>query len=436
MSRYAKGTMGKLIIQDWDVVSSYDSDPLLYILTPQQAAALIALAESLYWRKRWINPPDSDTLDTFTAEAIFNLMNPITCAMLNACLEPQFEGLQTLLEAVQETAEAALQAAVDNAASERFLTQSTVENELCGAAGFVVSAMFQTFVDTYNETEAAPLDNLGEFIVAFLRAIPIISELPFDDMILIINWYFENQFLEFQNDYEDLKEQLICDLKCFVQANGNSFTWDVWALWLDYTGATYPDNRAAQGFARYSPYRQTWVNQIAALINRDASLQSYFDTLSAAWESGLLNPAVCDCECSIDWCHTFDFLTSEQGWEATPDGGAVWVADLGWAASSPLGVRLQRAWTGAVQITSVTFLTVDDIPVTHQLDTTYPVGSPCFIQGGGNGTHLFTVDTSGNFCYVGLEYLLAGVTKDGLETYTGAIQSIEICGYGIEPEWD
>jgi len=291
MTRYQKGTMGKLVVQDWSVVTGYSDTPMLYILTAQQAAALISLAETLYWLKRWINPPGQDTLDAFTAETIFNLMNPITCEMLNACLAPAFEALQDQLEALQEAVEA-------NATSERTLTQSTVENELCGGAASVVDAMFQTFVETYNETEAAPLDNFAEFLVAFLKAIPIISELPFDDMIAAVNWYFENQFLDFTTDFDDIRDTLICDLKCFVETNDNEFTWDVWADWLEFVGAAYPSNRAAQGFARYSPFRQTWLNQIAALINRDASLQSYFDTLSAAWESGLLNPTVCvDCAC-------------------------------------------------------------------------------------------------------------------------------------------
>jgi len=436
MPRYSKSTMGKLIVQDWDVVTGYEDAPLLYILTRQQAAALISLSETMYWSTRWDNPPVQDTLDAFVSETIFNLMNPVTCAMLNACLAPQFEGLAGAIAAVQATADAAYQAILDNATSERTLTQSTIENELCGAAGFVVDAMFQTFVETYNATENSPLDNFAEFLISFLRAVPIVSELPFDDMIAAVNWYFENQFLDFQVSFDEMRDQFICDLKCFVQANGNTFDWDIWAAWLEYTGATYPDSRAARGFARYSPYRQTWVNQIAALINRDASLQSYFDGLSVAWESGLLNPAVCECECSIDWCKTFDFTIDEQGWELTPDGGNAYTPGVGWVGSSALGVRLQRAWTGAVQITSVNFITTGTPPVNHQLDNTYPPGGSCFIQGGGDMTNDFTVDTAANPCYVGLEYLLAGVTIDGLEVYDGTLISITLCGYGIEPDWD
>ena len=374
-------------------------------------------------------------------EVVWRLLRQVECPVsicdeILECLQPAFDEINDQLGEIQGTVDQIQQTQIDNATSETSLTQSSIENELCGAATFVVDAMHQTFVDTYEATEAAPLDNFAEFIVAFLRAIPIIAELPIDDMIAAVNWYFENQFLDFETDFDALRDQMICDLKCFVQANGNVFTWDIWAQWLQYTGDTYPDNRAAQGYARYSPYRQTWINQIAALINRDASLQSYFDGLGVAWESGLLQPAVCTCECSISWCKTFDFTIDAQGWELTPDGGNAYTPGVGWVGSSALGVRLQRAWSGAVQVTSVRFVTTGTPPVNHQTDITYPPGGSCFIQGGGDMTNDFTVDTTGSGCYAGIEYILAGVTIDGLAVYDGTLVLIELCGFGIEPDWD
>lgn len=92
--RVKKGLSGKLIVQDWDIVSSYSDEPLLYILTQQQAAALLSICEFLHWRTRWTNPPAQDVIDAFASETEFNLMNPITCAMLKECLQPLFDEMR------------------------------------------------------------------------------------------------------------------------------------------------------------------------------------------------------------------------------------------------------------------------------------------------------------------------------------------------------
>lgn len=298
MPRYEKGTLGKLVVQDWDVVSSWSDVPLLFILTRQQAAALVSLAETLTWLTRWKNAPDPDTIDAFASETLFNLMNPITCEMLNACLAPAFAALTDQLEALQAAVDEVQQTQENNATAERELSQSTVENELCGGATGVVEAMDATNRQTYAETEAGVVDNVFELVQRFLSAIPIFGSLPFDELFGLVNWMFENQVAEYGVDYDLIKDQMICDLKCFVQANDNEFTWDVWADWLDHVGMAYPTNRAAGLFSRFSPTRQTWINQIAAQLNHDASLEAYFDGLAVAWEGGLLNPTVCeDCNC-------------------------------------------------------------------------------------------------------------------------------------------
>lgn len=106
MPNYDSHTMGKLIIQDWDVVAGYPDVPLLYILTPQQADMLVGLCPPQKWLTRWENPPAKDTLDAFVAETMFNLMNPITCAMLQECLgeliDAQTEAIINALENLSE----------------------------------------------------------------------------------------------------------------------------------------------------------------------------------------------------------------------------------------------------------------------------------------------------------------------------------------------
>lgn len=99
-TRVQKGTQGKLIIQDWDVLETYPDEPILYILTERQAAALLAICEYLHWMTRYKNPPSKDIIDAFASETEFNLMNPITCAMLKECLQPLFD--ETRQQIVQQ----------------------------------------------------------------------------------------------------------------------------------------------------------------------------------------------------------------------------------------------------------------------------------------------------------------------------------------------
>lgn len=82
---------GKVVVQNWDVIQTWEDTPLLYILSRQQAAALVAVSSDMKWRTRWENAPDKDTLDAFVAEMMFNLMNPITCGMLQECLQELFD---------------------------------------------------------------------------------------------------------------------------------------------------------------------------------------------------------------------------------------------------------------------------------------------------------------------------------------------------------
>lgn len=287
---------------------------------PEHRQAFFGALMELGWQHNWQRDPDHKAVpvsvvwNKIVSEAMERFYSGVeymcfSCEELNACLAPLYAQITELQEQVNEVR----QAQIDNATSERSLTQTTIEDEICGGANAIVDAMHQTFVDTYEATEAAPLDNFAEFIVAFLQAVPIISELPFDEMIAAVNWYFENQFAQFESDFDAIRSDMVCDLKCFVEANDNTFDWDLWADWLTYVGEKYPTNRAAQGFARYSPYRQTWLNQIAALINKDASLQSYFDTLASTWESGLMNPMDCS-GCACPACYTWDFSVSDGDW--------------------------------------------------------------------------------------------------------------------------
>lgn len=94
MQRYEKGKLGKLIVQDWTILAHYSEIPRLYILTDRQCAALISLATFLEWSTRYKNLPVDADIDAFASETKFNLMNPITCGMLQECLQPLFDTLR------------------------------------------------------------------------------------------------------------------------------------------------------------------------------------------------------------------------------------------------------------------------------------------------------------------------------------------------------
>lgn len=79
-ARYNKGTTGKIIVQDWNILSTYDDtaeNARYYQLTDRQCAALIALCEFLSWSTRYNNPPSGEVLETFADDATYRLMNPV-----------------------------------------------------------------------------------------------------------------------------------------------------------------------------------------------------------------------------------------------------------------------------------------------------------------------------------------------------------------------
>lgn len=222
----------------------------------------------------------------------------MNCEEMIECLQPLFDALQAQITEVAEAVEDVQNTVEDNAAAERPLTQTGVSDEICGGARGVVEAMDSQNMAAYKATEDSWVDKVFEAIPRFISALPIFGELPFDELFQIVDWIFEHQIEDYTAAYDAIKEQMICDLACFVQINHNTFTWDVWNDWLLHLGETYPGDYAAQLFARYAPARQTWVNQIAQLVNKNASLQTYFDTLATAWEGGIQNPEPCvDCDC-------------------------------------------------------------------------------------------------------------------------------------------
>src|SRR5688572_142917 len=318
MPRYKKATQGKLVVQDWDIVSGYPETPRLYILTEQQANALLGLSTFLPWLTRWENPPGIDILDAFASETMFNLMNPITCEMLTECLQPLFDEINEKLDtmqaqqtAIEAVVEAVQETQVENAAAAPEPQTSIVLDEICGGATALVMEMHRVNMLEYANAEASGVDNVFEFANLIIDNIPLFGELPFTALYDLANAFFENEATTYKTDFELIKDDIICDLKCAIEANSGTMTIDIWNEWLIHVGATYSPNKAAILFNRYAPAHQTFVNQIAALINSDASLQSYFDGLMLQYFAGLQNPLTCaGCDCT--WEEITDTSTGDN----------------------------------------------------------------------------------------------------------------------------
>lgn len=341
MPKYEKGTAGKLIVQDWDVLMSYPDRQVFRILTEPQIAALVSLCEFLSWRTRYTNFPGQDIISAFAAETVYNLTTPIDfCELIEPCLAGLYDAIASVQADViniQNIVENVQQRQSNNAAQTIETEQSSVPDEICGAALAVVKAMDGVNRKTYEDTENSLIDNIFEFIPQFIEAVPLFGSLPFDELFELANAYFENQYVDYKDDYALIEDRLICDLSCFVQANDNTFVWDVWDDWLVFVGEGFSDvgspyygNRAASVFSRYAPAANTFANQIAEFFNRESSLSQYFETLRVVWNEGLLQPSPCiDCDCPEEWEQIFDFTIDEQGFTA-PYGS--YVSGQGWAS--------------------------------------------------------------------------------------------------------
>jgi len=299
--------LNKAIVQDWNALAAMN-DTTLHIraLTTREIAALVSMCQYLKWQTRFDNPPSQDILDAFSAETEYDLTHELDlCELLEPCLTPitdalaalqaQNDAMQLALSAVQESVNGVTETQDNNAAQEIPPVSSEVPDEICGAATAAVEFMHGFNNDLYNKAELSTVDNANEAISRIISAIPLFNELPFDELFALSNTMFENQVVAYNADYVTAKDTLIQALNCRIRDNGGVFNYDLWAAWLNAIDAEIPDNAAAKLFARYSPLRQTWLNQIAAFFNKNASLQSYFDQVSTAYAGGLLNPVIgCD----------------------------------------------------------------------------------------------------------------------------------------------
>lgn len=333
-----KTDRAKALIVDWNVISPATTERI-YALTDGQIAALTGIAQSLYWQKRYQNLPDKQTAIDFANDTIARLTMPIDfCQILQECgvfdaldaLQTSVDGLATSVGDVQNTVNNINNTTNNNAASNPPAQTLDTFAKKCGGALAVLEAMHNKNMQIYAQAEGSVFDNASEVISSILSSIPAFQTLPAGVLGQVAQAHFENQVTQYEADYNAAKNQMAGLLACYVLDAGGAFTYDVWGAWLDTLDADVPGNAAAAVLARYAPVRQTFVNQIAAFFNQNASLQTYFNELYSAYSTGENNPSAVCSGCPTEATYLWDFTTSNGGWVVNSANQGVWVNGQGW----------------------------------------------------------------------------------------------------------
>lgn len=231
------------------------------------------------------------------------------CQIIQDCIGAQLEAIQASVDALSTSVTNIsntvnnIETSTDNSAVKPPTGITFTDGSFrCGGALALIDYMHAKNMQIYAEAEASAVDNISEMIISVLSAIPALETLPVGALGALTQSYFENQVTTYEADFALARLPMASLLACMVGENGNQMTYDVWGDWLELVEAEVPANTAAQLFARYSPARQTLINQIAALLNSESSLQSYFSQLFAAYNAGSDNPSNACEECA--WTFT------------------------------------------------------------------------------------------------------------------------------------
>lgn len=408
---------------------------------PFHRQAFFGALNELGWQHNWQRDPEHKAMpvsivwNQIVREAMERFYSGevymcFSCEQLNECLAPLYELINDLTEQVEQLQ----QSVEENAAKQPTAPANTTQSENCGMAKGIVEFMNGTNKQAFIAKENSLADNAFEFIPQLIEIIPLLGSLPIDELFELANIAFETQVLVYNADYELIKESMICDLACFIEANDNEFTVNTWGDWLEYIDDKYPGNSASALFARYSPMRQTFLNQVLSLLNGNQSLMGYFEQIFAAGVGGALDPYDCtgDCDCNdIEWCKTWD-LTADDGAFSVYGGFGTYTPGVGWSCPGQTVLWLYR--------TDLDGRTITSAALEADVNTSIQVGTPydtlATFQGGAEFDHDPTVDTHLNSGFAAINNMAVRATVDGIVNYDGIVSSITICGTGVEPVWD
>jgi len=300
------------------------------------------------------------------------------CETILACLQPAFDQINERLDDIEQTLDDLEDVTEQSIQSNSSRLPEDITDEDCLAeyagALALVQQMDKNNRKYYDEAEGSFVDNASEALSIVLELFPDFQGQPYDEAFELGNAYFENQVLAYTTDYDAFEPLAACDLMTRIAGNGGTLTIDVWGDWLFNLPTLIPDNAAANVYTRYSPLRQTFLNQVAALFNKENSLDSYFQDLWQVYNAGVKQPVEElpeGCECPEFWCYQWDYESDQiTGWNigagefetgvgfvTEGTGEFPWSVDVGidcdaWGDSELTGIEI-TAWTETADATGV-----------------------------------------------------------------------------------
>lgn len=278
-----------------------DHDGYLWIL----AAFVAILGNDWAWLGTKIERQTRAQLwQTAYAATLWDLC--MKCEDLQECLQPFFDAIQArfdlldaAVEAIANTTQQIRETQEEQSAKPPQPQPPTPATSASYAGALaLIRQMHANNLKYYAEAEASFVDNASEALSIVFELFPQFAGQTYDEGFELGNAYFENQVVAYEADYNGFEVPAACDLMCRIEANAGELDIDVWGDWLFELTETVPDNAAANVFTRYSPLRQTFLNQIAALFNQEQSLQSYFEELWQVYYAGTRQPVPVPPECA------------------------------------------------------------------------------------------------------------------------------------------
>lgn len=229
----------------------------------------------------------------------------MNCEELTACLQPLFDSLTASQDAQTATLEQLKYLIEQSLAANSAQPQSQesdcddAENIYAGCLG-LVDKFHEDNEALYARAEELPADNAEEWAGIIVGFFPNFAALPFGAMLELSNQHFNTAATAYSDAFTPIREEMAFRLYCRITDNDCTLNQDIIGAWLEGLPAQFPGNAAAALFGKYSPTRQTFLNQIAAFFNQNQSLQSYFADLITAYNYGHENteeiPGGFDCD--------------------------------------------------------------------------------------------------------------------------------------------
>lgn len=333
----------KAFMQDWNIVQSGGNEYQLRQLTQQQQMVLVSLCEYLGWRTRWTNAPSQDDLDAFRARLIYDILTEVecmNCEELTTCLQPLFDAIESVVTSNQDTLNQLFQANEANKIQQPLPVTGTGcdDAEIKGGCYAVLRRLDEEVKAVFARTEAELPDRVDE-VISIVGGIvnglfrKQLEGIPLAEAAALGNWYFENQVEQYNSDYNAVGflEDASCLLYCAVVANNCTLDTSVLSDWLVSLRTEFPDNDAADIFARFGDAATpTLANQVGTFLNQlrgdSRSITDFYNQLLYAFEIGQTEPNSdwVDCDCSPVWEHTFDLTPGMGAWVFPEVSGFVW----------------------------------------------------------------------------------------------------------------